>query len=347
MMNTRAIVNKAKMKKILLLILISFLSLTLNAQDILSRSQIFHAVEWRHPAFAGIQTKLSADLMYRQALNSYGNGSAYYQVGLFYPIKKSLVAGTDNSFQLSNSEIADEYYSSKKARRKQGVGIQLNNIALSPLNRKEVKLFYAYHLPISKDLYLSLGSAVKFQQNNIGLTHLNVRDELNDDFYQQIINSGSGRQSNLQVDMGSALYSSNFYASFTVNSLLFAGLQKNGMMEHLEEDMSYNFLLGYKIRLNSEILILPNAEINHFSTYGTQYKGTLRIKYKELVYVGAGMQHNLKWSGLMGFNIPGNLFLNYSYDYYTGFISEFSNGVHEVSLSYLFNNKNSSTPYTW
>jgi hypothetical protein len=93
--------------------------------------------------------------------------------------------------------------------------------------------------------------------------------------------------------------------------------------------------------------LLPNAEINYFATTGGQYKSSLRLKYKELIYIGMAMHHQLKWAGLFGVNVPGNFFVHYSYDYYTGFIQEFSNGVHEVSLSFLFNNKNSSTPYTW
>lgn len=320
----------------------------LQGQDLLSRTQIFHAVEWQHPGLAGVQDKLSADLMYRQALNSYGNESGYYQVGVFYPIKKRIGEDAGSSgFKLSNQDKVEEIYNSKKARRKQGVGLQLNKIKIGPLDRTEVKAFYAYHLPVSDQFNLSLGSALKFQQNMIGFNNLTVRDEINDSFYQQIINSSAGAQSNLQMDIGTALYSNDLYFTFTARSLFITELQNNEILEYLKDGQTFNFLVGYKWRVHPDFTLLPNAEINYFSTFGTQYKGTLRIKYKELIYAGAGMQNELKWSALLGFNIPGDIFLHYSYDYYTGFIQEFANGVHEVSISYLFNNKNASTPFTW
>ncbi|GAA5034756.1 hypothetical protein GCM10011506_29150 [Marivirga lumbricoides] len=336
------------MKKEILLLLVILVSWKTQAQDILSRTQIFHAVEWQHPALSGVQENLSIDLMYRQALNGYGSESGYYQVGAFYPIKNSVGGESDNSgFKISNPDKAREIYNSKIARRKQGVGLQLNAIILGPLDRKEIKGFYAYHLPISEQLNLSLGTSLKFQQNMIGFNNLSVRDEINDDFYQQIINSSEGKQTNLQLDIGTALYSKQFFFTFTAKSLFITELNKNNTLEYLKDGESYSVLAGYKWKFNPDYSILPNAEVNYLTDYGTQFKGTIRFKYKELMYVGAGMQNDLKWSGLIGLNIPGNIFLNYSYDYYTGYISEFSNGVHEVSLSYLFNNQNASTPFTW
>lgn len=340
--------NEIKMKKEILLLLIILFGWKAQAQDLLSRTQIFHAAEWQHPGLAGVQENLSVDLMYRQALNSYGSESGYYQIGAFYPIKNDLGGQADGSgFKISNPDKAKEIYNSKTARRKQGVGLQLNAIILGPLDRKEVKAFYAYHLPISNRLNLSLGTSLKLQQNMIGFENLTVRDEVNDDFYQQIINSAAGKQTNLQLDIGTALYNEQFFLTFTAKSLFITELNNNNVLEYLKDGEAYSVLAGYQWIFHPDFSILPNAEINYLTTYGTQFKGTVRFKYKELMYVGAGMQNDLKWSGLVGVNIPGNIFLNYSYDYYTGYISEFSNGVHEVSLSYLFNNQNASTPFTW
>ncbi len=336
------------MKTALTLMLTIILCFSIQAQDLLSRTQIFHAIEWEHPAFTGVQVKPSADLMYRQALNSYGKESGYYQVGIFYPITKNTGSMSDNSgFKLSNPTKARSLYSSRKERRKQGVGLQVNAIKLGPLDRKEVKAFYAYHLPITNEHIISMGSALKFQQNRIGFDNLTVRDEVNDDLYQQIINSSAGTQSNLHLDIGLALYHRDYYFSITAKSLFITEIQDNEILEHIKNGTSYSFLAGYNWRFSPDFSLLPNVEINYLSIYGEQYKGTIRFKYKELIYVGAGMHHDLKWSALLGVNIPGDIFLHYSYDYYTGFIQEFANGVHEISLSFLINNKKSSTPFSW
>ena len=324
------------------------LSHMVKAQDVLSRTQIFHAVEWQHPAMAGIQNQLSADVMYRQALNGYGQESGYYQAGVFYPIQKAKTnTGNNTGFKISNATKAREFYNSKKARRIQGVGLQLNAVQLGPLNRTEAKAFYAYHLPVNKKFNLSMGTALKFQQNRVGLGNLTVRDEINDDFYQRLINSSAGAESNMQMDIGMAFYSTDIYFSFTAKSIFNYALRENEYMDYLNDGINYSLLFGYNWKINSDLSLLPNVELNYYSTFGTQYKTAVRLKYKELVYVGVGNHHQLKWSGLVGFNIPGGLFLHYSYDYYTGFIREFANGVHEISLSYLFNNKNSNTPFTW
>ncbi|MGJ3234273.1 PorP/SprF family type IX secretion system membrane protein [Marivirga sp.] len=336
-------------KAIILFLMVYFCIIeTLQSQDILSRTQLFHAIEWQSPAMAGIQNNLSADIMYRQALNGYGNQSGYVQAGLFYPIKKAKGENINNSsFALSNPEKAEEFYNSKVARRKQGIGLQLNSIQLGPLDRTEIKGFYAYHIPVNNAFNLSLGSAMKFQQNTIGFNNLNVRDKANDELYQRLMNSDAGRQSNVQMDLSLAYYSNKLYFSFVANSLFTQSFQENEMAAYMNDGLNFSLMAGYKWNLNSELSLLPNAEINYFATTGGQYKSSLRLKYKELIYIGMGMHHQLKWAGLFGVNVPGNFFVHYSYDYYTGFIQEFSNGVHEVSLSFLFNNKNSSTPYTW
>ncbi|WP_375579297.1 PorP/SprF family type IX secretion system membrane protein [Marivirga tractuosa] len=336
--------------KAIILFIIGFIGNVelVSSQDVLSRTQIFHAIEWQSPAMAGIQNNMSADIMYRQALNGYGSNSGYIQAGFFYPIKKVDSKNISNSsFAISNPEKAEEFYNSRSARRKQGVGLQLNSIQLGPLDRTEIKGFYAYHIPINSKYNLSLGSALKFQQNSIGFDNLNVRDKTNDDLYQRLINDNSGRHSNVQMDLSLAYYSRKLYLSFVVNSLFTQSFKATEMAPYMNDGMNFSLMAGYKWNLNSELSLLPNAEINYFATTGGQYKSSVRLKYKELVYIGMGMHHQLKWSGLLGFNVPGNFFVNYSYDYYTGFIQEFSNGVHEVSLSFLFNNKNSSTPYTW
>jgi type IX secretion system PorP/SprF family membrane protein len=336
-------------KAIIVFIMVNFcITEAVQSQDVLSRTQLFHAIEWQSPAMAGIQNNLSADIMYRQALNGYGNQSGYVQAGLFYPIKKAKGENINNSsFALSNPEKAEEFYNSKVARRKQGVGLQLNSIQLGPLDRTEIKGFYAYHLPVSKKFNLSFGSALKFQQNSIGFNNLNVRDKANDELYQRLMDTNAGRQSNVQMDLSLAYYSNTLYLSFVANSLFIQSFQENEMATYMNDGLNFSLIAGYKWNLNSELSLLPNAEINYFATTGGQYKSSLRLRYKDLMYIGMGMHHQLKWAGLFGLNIPGNFFLHYSYDYYTGFIQEFSNGVHEVSLSFLFNNKNSSTPYTW
>lgn len=318
------------------------------SQEVLSRTQIFNAIEWQSPAMAGIQDNMSADIMYRQALNGYGSRSGYVQAGLFYPIKKVTGDNADNSsFAISNPDKAKEFYNSKTARRKQGVGLQLNAIRVGSLNRTEVKGFYAYHLPVTSQYNLSLGSAMKFQQSNINIKNLNVRDKANDDLYQQLVSGELGKQSNIQMDLSLAFYSDKLYLSFVANSLFVQPLRETKMETYLNDGTNFSLMAGYEWSLNTDYALLPNVEINYFRSTGNQYKASLRLRYKELLYVGAGMHNSLKWSGLFGVNIPGNFFVNYSYDYYTGFIKEFSNGVHEVSLSFLFNNKNASTPYTW
>jgi type IX secretion system PorP/SprF family membrane protein len=331
-----------------------FLTISLNSiesvlsQDVLSRTQIFHAIEWQSPAMAGIHNNMSADIMYRQALNGYGSQSGYVQAGFFYPIKQVETNASNNtSFTMSNPELAEAYYNSRLARRKQGVGLQINSINLGPLDRTEVRGFYSYHLPVSTNFNLSLGSAIKFQQNSVGFGNLNVRDQTNDDLYQRLINGNSGRQSNVQMDLSAAYYSSDLYLSFVANSLFTQPFQDNEMAAYMNDGLNFSFIAGYKWGLNSDLTLLPNIEMNYFTTTKGQFKSSVRLKYKELIYIGMGMHHQFKWAGLFGINVPGNFFVNYSYDYYTGFIQEFSNGVHEVSLSFLFNNKNASTPYTW
>jgi type IX secretion system PorP/SprF family membrane protein len=336
------------MKKLIYHIIFLGISISAVGQEQLSRTQFYVNPEWTHPATAGINDYLDISVMYRQGLNVFDESSSFYTASIFYQLTKSKnLESNKQGFRISNPDLVDELNKNSEARRKQGVGLKLQSIGLGPMDNQEIRAYYAYHLPISNSLDLSFGTSVAANQTSINYNQFTVRDEINDAFYQQLKNAGTGQQTNLLIDLGVALYSNSMIFTLSANSMVSSILSENTPLDQIGTGLQMSSLLGYKWNISSDFSVLPNAEIIFNPDYPFQYKTSVRVNYRKIVYAGASLHNELKWSMLCGFKIPGGLMLNYSYDYYNGYLKDFSNGVHEVTLNILLKNRYGSLPFTW
>src|SRR5436190_667091 len=87
------------------------------------------------------------------------------------------------------------------------------------LNLPGLNASYAYHLPITPRVNMSFGTQVGYSSQRIDFTGYVVRDQVNDTFYQQIMQAGQGNAGSFRMDFGYVLYSSKFYLGLSSNGL--------------------------------------------------------------------------------------------------------------------------------
>ncbi len=317
----------------------------LLAQTPIDRSQIFANQEWGSPGFVGANDLTKLDLAYRQVINSTGAGLNVYQFGIFAPLNNSYSPEGDNSsFAISDPSLLSTINSNKKLRRKHGLGAAVSSMHYQNLSVNNVQVNYAYHLPLTNKLNVGLGTAIHWESTGIGVDQLTLRDPENDILYQNLLQSGGFNNTTFYTDFGVSIYGQKGYLNLNLTQItLFSADSTQASNEVLIPSAGF----GYRWSINSQFSINTNLALRINEVFNNDYIFTLRCNYREMLYIGAGYHHDLKTSGFVGFKLPKAIFLNYSYDIYANYGEQISSGTHELSLTYLLNNKKSAAPLAW
>lgn len=141
-----------------------------------------------NPGFTGMNEYMDMRSGIREGWNNFGiknnNGylSAYTALG-----NANRSGRKNNSLRISNPTLFDEVQKDKKFRRRMGLGGMLSQRTVGPYRSVTESVNFAYHLPVSSKLSLSLGTKVGHMNQRIDFTGLTVRDDVNDVFYNSLI----------------------------------------------------------------------------------------------------------------------------------------------------------------
>lgn len=319
------------------------------AQNSFNRTQSFVHPEWNQSAVIGLQTQPVAGLAYRQYINEMGTGLSTYEAGFSMPINMNYNASVDNSgFILSSPELQSKIKTNKSSRRKHGFGINMRSLQFDVFQKNEVQLSYAFHLPLTETYNLSIGTSFSYGVSTLNTDNLTVRDPANDLLYQEIVNANGSNVQELSNNFGLAFYSSKLIISGNLNNI---SIFERGNLADEETTFNTklqpNFYMSYKWSISHKINLIPNITYQYNPFFGHIFTGNMRVNYNNAVYVGAGIENKYRFSGLLGIKLTRDIFMNYSYDTSSKYGRVTTNGVHELTLSYLFKNKRAGIPYLW
>jgi type IX secretion system PorP/SprF family membrane protein len=329
------------------LIILSFIFSAVHAfgQSAVSRTQQYINPEWNHPALTGMSNSLKLGVSFRQSITSSNNTLRLYQAGVFLPIKNSYNNETDNSgFALSSPLLNEELGNNKRSRRKHGVGLHLSNLSVDAFNRQSISAFYAYHLPVSDKLTTSFGTSLNYIQNNYGVDQLTV-ENTQDELYQMLLQEGFNN-SMLLADFSVALYSKALMITTHISSITLTE-NKSDLVEAANNAIIYGLAAAYQFQLGTDFVISSFVSFKANPQYQHDLNLSLRIKYSDMVYAGFGIQNDFKYSALAGIKLPKAIFLDYSYDRFNNAGGVLAGGMHEISLSYIIQNKKLDSPFLW
>ncbi|MEQ1587789.1 MAG: PorP/SprF family type IX secretion system membrane protein, partial [Cyclobacteriaceae bacterium] len=281
--------------------------------------------------FTGLDDYFNLNTGVREGWNNFGVVNNNLYLSAFGALNSSKRSGRkNNSLRLSSPKIFEEMQSDKKFRRRHGVGGMVTSRTVGPYKSFGASANYAYHLPISGKLNISLGSRLGYTNQRIDFTGLTVRDEINDLFYQSLIQSGQGSQNTFLVDFGAVLYSNRFYLGLSSSNLIIEKLNGDQLF-NLNEGTQYRLQSGTVFSLNPELDLSPGFTATYQESYDLLWAANLRLRYKNLVSLGAAYNSDAKISMLVGLATT-NLSINYAYDIYTSDLSDFDVHTHELVL---------------
>jgi type IX secretion system PorP/SprF family membrane protein len=299
-----------------------------------------------NPGFTGMNEYMDLRSGIREGWNNFGiknnNGylSAYTALG-----NANRSGRKNNSFRISNPTLFDEVQTDKKFRRRMGLGGMLSQRTVGPYKSVTESINFAYHLPVSNKLSFSLGTKVGHMNQRIDFTGLTVRDDVNDVFYNSLIAANQGTQNTVTIDFGALLYSNRFYFGVSTNNLVAERLNGEFLFD-LNDGMRYRIQTGAFFSVSSEWSLSPAVTAIYAEGYDLQWSATMRMRYKDLLFVGAGLEPDSKMSLLLGLSTT-YLSIGYSYDVYTSSLNNFNANTHEIVLGLTLFNKYKLKPSFW
>ena len=211
---------------------------------------------------------------------------------------------------------------------KSGVGLTFVNDKIGASFYRDMKLSYAYHLPVGGS-QLALGVSGGFFTRGIDYSKTRARDE-ND----PLLATGNVSQSAFDMGAGAYLYNSGYSIGLSMNHLTEPtfGLGTKSATNPLKRSayLTGSMLLGvsYTIDISPMLIIKSDfatvsAEAGAMATYDGTY------------WLGASYRTGDAVSGLLGANLMnGNLRVGYAIDIIVGGANAKSATSHEILLSY-------------
>lgn len=289
------------MKKILLFIFI-FSFIVAQAQQVTNFSQ--HAFDRYsvNPSFAGSETYTPVNFLFKR----------YW-------------TGFDEAPQIQ------ELNGHGKILRQVGAGGRIFHFETGPVSKLGAEMSYAFHIPIhANGTKLSFGLSGMVYQYHLDLQSLDFENPNDPAIF--------GAVDKLIVPDAAAgfnIHNQKFHIGMSAYQLL--NQEISLMAENLaqQQAMHYYAITGYKLYTSEKFMLYPNALVKYTEPELMQFEAGLIMKY-DPVFVGFAYRD--QEAAVMMFGLESKtLSFGYAYDYLLSGIADFSDGSHELRLSYKFN----------
>jgi type IX secretion system PorP/SprF family membrane protein len=320
------------------------------AQYIPNSNQAFQFMPVINPAFSGLEGFRDLKLSYRYQWAGYGNNAPKF-VNLAYNFRvKEPLDLTLHAIRTSNAPARrkDDIPAMKKATH--GLGANLFNERIGPIDRTGGGINYAFHYPVSNAVKISVGVSAQIDNTKIDLDKLYFGSgpdgtELDDPFYDRLVANGSNH-TELNVRAGVLVYSEKFYAGLTYYPIV------NSSLKTSEVTVGDPFYKG-SFQVGAAFPVTPTIEIKPSVLGFWQLSNKFSIDYNVKMYIeqklwfGVTYRDIQSFVGILGFKLNELLGASYSYEISSNGMQQFNDGSHELVLSVRLNNFKRLSPQTW
>lgn len=260
---------------------------------------------------------------------AFAGTSHVFQVNGGYRNQWSGFDGAPKTYMLSA-------YGAFKKRPNMAAGGLVISDRIGLINRNSIYGSYAYHVKINKQTRLGMGLSAGATQYNVKVYDANAYDGDDNLLATNILNANT-----YDGNAGFYLYHPKYYISLSFQQFLNSKIYWKPSVGRLSPH--YYAAAGYNIKLNKDFVLQPNvlARIGPPVPYQLEYN--LRLTYKEMIWLGGGYRTDDCASGMFGVTIDKQFSAAYAYDYTLSALRQYSNGTHEVTLSYTLAYKKKKT----
>lgn len=294
-----------------LTIIILLLSMTASAQQDPQYTQYMYNMNVVNPAYAGSKETLSITALYRKQWSG--------------------LDGAPETITFSGHSPVND---------KVGLGLSAIKDELGPVKETNVYIDFSYTLQVSENLKLALGLKAGATFHDVGLTDLELQDDNDPLFSQDISNTYPN------VGAGAFFYGDNFYVGLSVpNFLSSVHLDENGI-KYGSEVNHYFATAGYVFQVSENTKLKPSTMVKSAFNAPLSFDVNLNALFYEKFEIGASYRLEDSFSGLIGFQATPYLRIGYAYDHVVSELDAVASASHEVILTFdlLFKQKALRSP---
>ena len=217
-----------------------------------------------------------------------------------------------------------------------GVGLSLSNDRIGPINATSVFFNYAYIMQIGEKSKLALGLSAGANIFQANLTDLDLNEQNDPAFSTNISNTVTPN-----FGLGVYYHMENFYAGISTTNILQNSFSLvNPENENVligKEQLHYFLITGALIKLSDNLDFKPTTLFKLTAAAPFQADLTASFVLMDRIILGAMWRSGDSAGILLGFNITGQMFLGYSYDWSYGLkTGTYNSGSHEIVFRYDF-----------
>lgn len=291
--------------KIAVIITMTFLSITLSAQQEVQNSFYMFNSSILNPAYAGSRDALSVVVDARSQWTGWKGA----------PKTNSFIMHTP----LMNESI--------------GVGLNVVNDVIGPTNKTALFGDFAYRLRLNKNndrLCFGLRAGADLIRNN--LSSLSVNDAAD----PLVINNTNFNTNTFNTGAGVYYYGQRFFVGLTAPKIIPNKLSKDVNFADSKQVLHYYLIAGYVIKINSLWDLKPGCAIKYTQNAPLSIDGNLSVLFNEKIWFGVMYRHGSAAGANIVYNFTKQLRVGYAYDYSINNMGRYSPSSHEVILGFDF-----------
>ena len=314
-------------------------------------SQYFQNAVTVNPAVAGVEDFMDLKVGYRQQWTGIDLSPQTFYLSAHAPLsaKPSEFLYRNNALRISDPEAFDQLETrgaiDNSSNVRHGVGGYVLNDQQGVFQQTSAFGTYAAHLRVGPRTRLSVGLAAGINNNRIDTDGLTVGND-RDPTLSRILNQSGGNAS-LDLNAGLLLYSETYYVGYSADRILRNPITETTDSTNERQNVYHYGLFGLRLRLNDTWLLMPGAFVGASSGLPLTYDLNVRLRYEELLWIGASYRNTGTIAGMLGLNVNNRFNINYAYDYGVSAVRDFRSGTHEIVLGFILFNPQDNHPYLW
>lgn len=296
------------MKKTIIFVAVALFAAKAHGQQEILLSQYMFNGLFLNPAYAGSHNFAEATALHRSQWVGFDGAPRTQTFGIEGPIKN----------------------------KNMGIGLTAMNDRIGDTRQTEIFANWSYHLmldPAGKT-NLSFGIRAGFSDYTANLSETKVFDNGDPIFSQNV-----GNQFVPKFGAGVYLYSKLWYAGLSVPTIFAADdnvrFNINEVSDRYFQPHTY-LTAGYVHIVNEDFKIKPSFLIRYLPNAPVQADINCNLLFRNTFWIGASYRTGDAIVALLEVNVLEDFRIGYAYDLTVTRINNYSNGSHEVMLSYKF-----------
>ncbi len=267
-----------------------------------------------NPAITGTEDYIDFTVAYRDQWTGFDGAP---RTGTF-----SFNAPSSSLFGRNNRAITESH---------SGIGAFFYTDKTGPIDRSGYYASYAYHLRVSEEWFVSMGTFIGATQFRFDESKVVLVQNPNDVLVQNISTT------NFDMSVGLYAYSKYLFAGLSANQLFDDEIPyevTSGILTSGKINRNYNFLLGSRIEIDQDWNMVPSTFIRYTDNAPVQWDISTKFEYQNKLWGGISYRNEESVYALAGFKLWDSLSVGYSYDYPISNFRGNQSGSHEIVISY-------------